>query len=542
MSRRFQSCVALATLGLAAAILFGAVFSGCGPGKGARTNRPPSGDTRQPLLKGWKKPALALIVSGEQHGHLEPCGCTAESRIGGFAHRADLIRRLREKRKWNVAGVELGGMIAGQRGPAIAELRKQDELKLQAILSGLTQMGYVAAGLGKPELQSITIHQKYFLLTQSNVLADAKTDLPFVAANVDLAGSGPRKWHAETVGDTTVAVTAVFGKQFRRTILPTGTQSEVVIADPEKALPSVIAAMKQAKPDLMVLLAFADKKTETRKLAKQFPDFDLIVTAGGQGDGTAEPERVGKTAVVDVGIKGKHVGVVGFYPDAEKPADRLRFELVELDADRFADDPAMHELMKRYQKAIGDNLSAVFADTLIKDHPSGATFVGVDSCKGCHTKAYNHWRKTKHAKAYESLKKGRKGEEKNWISRHLDPECLACHVTGWHPQKVNRYGSGFLVEALARSAGKPNLFKNLRGQQCENCHGPGSRHVDLEHKWRDNPDPTQNEAVRRSRQAMKLTLDGIKQTRLCYQCHDLDNSPNFDFDKYWKDVEHKGKD
>ena len=28
----------------------------------------------------------------------------------------------------------------------------------------------------------------------------------------------------------------------------------------------------------------------------------------------------------------------------------------------------------------------------------------------------------------------------------------------------------------------------------------------------------------------------------CIQCHDTDNSPEFDFQKYWVDVKHPGKD
>jgi len=36
----------------------------------------------KPLLKDWEKPALALLLSGEQHGYLEPCGC-ALVQLGG---------------------------------------------------------------------------------------------------------------------------------------------------------------------------------------------------------------------------------------------------------------------------------------------------------------------------------------------------------------------------------------------------------------------------------------------------------------------------
>jgi hypothetical protein len=45
---------------------------------------------------------------------------------------------------------------------------------------------------------------------------------------------------------------------------------------------------------------------------------------------------------------------------------------------------------------------------------------------------------------------------------------------------------------------------------------------------------------------MRLTLAGGAAEKKCLECHDLDNSPDFHvkgaFEKYWKQVEHKGKD
>ena len=63
-----------------------------------------------------------------------------------------------------------------------------------------------------------------------------------------------------------------------------------------------------------------------------------MLSAGGPEDGKAKPEKIGKTLLLNVGLKGKHVGVVGFYPDAKNASERIKFELVSLDAERFADD------------------------------------------------------------------------------------------------------------------------------------------------------------------------------------------------------------
>src|SRR5690606_22104103 len=112
-----------------------------------------------------------------------------------------------------------------------------------------------------------------------------------------------------------------------------------------------------------------------------------------------------------------------------------------------------------------------------------------------------------------------------WIDRKWDAECLACHVTGWDPQEAFRYQSGFVDEMTTA---------HLANNQCENCHGPGSRHVEIE-----NGDGTPAESLA-ERELMRLKLDVAE--RKCRQCHDADNDPHFNFDEYWPKIAHPWKD
>ena len=96
----------------------------------------------------------------------------------------------------------------------------------------------------------------------------------------------------------------------------------------------------------------------------------------------------------------------------------------------------------------------------------------------------------------------------------FDAECVTCHTTGFE------YNSGWKSE-------KETPY--LAGNQCENCHGPASRHV---------ADPDNAEF----RKLMHLDAEQAEKNRLCYNCHDEDNSREFEFGKFYGEIVHKGLD
>ena len=463
----------------------------------------------KPLFKDWPAPKLAIVLTGERHGYLEPCGCT-QNQTGGVSLLANLFKKIAE-RHWPVTAFDLGGLVKRNR--------RQSQIKYETILAAMKDMKYSGLGLGPEELR---FGADIFLQLHNPAPTAPHTTPTFLAANIlilETPDLGKNRFKIVEAGGVKLAVTSILGKSRKETF------PDITWLEPAKVLPDLVKEMQATKPDLMVLLSHSNQE-ESKALAKQFPQFDLLLTAGGVEDPQADPEFLGKTMMVDVGHKGKSAGVVGYYPDAAAKGDpkkRFRFTIIELDQERFDNTPKMAEHMQFYQDRLKQEDLA--AKELPIDHPRGATFVGAETCGECHTKAYEKWLTTAHAHAYESLIEGREDQiarGEKIISRIYDPECLSCHVTGWHPQEVLRYKSGFVNKQQS-----PHLL----GQQCENCHGPGSGHIEL----------VEMDKLEDAKKVMRVTLAEAKKNT-CYKCHDLDNSPNFEFDSYWEKIKHPWRD
>src|SRR5437773_1800563 len=58
---------------------------------------------KEPPFAAWPKPAVALVITGQMTGYIEPCGCTGlENQKGGLARRHMLIKQLVDEHGWPV--------------------------------------------------------------------------------------------------------------------------------------------------------------------------------------------------------------------------------------------------------------------------------------------------------------------------------------------------------------------------------------------------------------------------------------------------------
>ena len=462
------------------------------------------------IFKDWPKPKLALVFTGVLDGYIEPCGCSGkENQLGGLSRRDMLLKRLTSE-GWPLAAFDVGGMV-DRYGP-------EAQVKYAAIVDALKQLGYKAIGFGPSDLR-LSGGDLYGVVTPVE-----GQQSPFVCANASFAWDDktPQRYRIIDAGGKRIGVTSIIGDEYRRKV----NSADFQFKPAEKALAEVVPELQKAKCNILVLLSNATRE-ESTALAQKFPQFQYVLTAGGAEEPPDHPALVPgtQTRLIEVGAKGKYAIVVGLYDDASDP---VRYQRVPLDA-RFGESKRMKQVLASYQ----DQLAQLGLEGLgLKPtpHPTGRKFVGSQECSECHLKAYTIWKKTPHATALETL-------VNLDPPRQHDPECLSCHVTGWEPQKFFPYSGGYWSQE------KTPL---LAGNGCENCHGPGSRHVEAERGTVKATDADLEKYRTEMRLSLKTDADKRKVIDNCLRCHDLDNSHDFDggnnFDKYWAKVVHHGKD
>lgn len=487
------------------------------------------------VFEDWPTPDAAIVFTGEQIGYLEPCGCAGlENQKGGLKRRHTMVRTLREKWGWPLALFDAGEQVR-YFGP-------QANIKHRQTVEALIDIGYQAVGFGVKDLRTELLGLAINL--------DEKTN-PLTSANVgvlDFDSGFTQRWRvielpAASPGGKPVriGVTHVLGDEALKEVPP---NDDLMTMPSAKALRELMPRITTDRCDQNVLMVYGDTD-EAKQLAREFDVFDWVVAARGADepphmarriDGTS---RGGGSMLIEVGHKGMYAVVVGLYRAAEtsdgKPGEgwQARYQKTPLDH-RWADSPAMHARLVAYQDELEQlRWSGLGLDSA--NHPTEREFAGSAVCADCHTAAWKVFEKTPHYHTTETLLALQP-------ARHFDPECIACHAVGWNPRKYFPYASGWTGYADT---------PEKHGQGCENCHGPAARHTAAEYGDIEVDDAE----LASLRQALRLEIQenegnmpgqvmnaSTRAVNNCLGCHDLDNSPDFDFQKYWPEVAHEGLD
>ena len=490
----------LSHLLLALALCASTLAGGC---QGCRSNEPHTGQDAAAA------PTLRLYLLSDLAGALEPCGCT-KGQLGGLDHLAAYIQDQQASAPDSVvlaagpllhADAKLTGDQAGQaRWKAEAVAASMKAIGLGAWAPGYNDWADGAEALAKLTAEAgagmLGVGVKPLTASKLITLGGAKVGVIGVSLPSDASGAAPEGVELPNAA----AVTALVEEEVAR-LQQQGARLLVVLAAMQRgaalrlaeAVPSIHVLLigrpisishantKQPPPERIgntlvvetanhgqglavldvrlvegadpVVLADADgveKAAEIAELSARIRELELRLASWRKAGNVAEADLQAREAELEkMRAQRDHLDV----PAAAPSGSFFRYRVQEV-SEPLGKSKAVAERMRAYYARVNQHNKEAFADrTPPPAAPGQASYLGVEACVKCHGAAYEVWRKTRHADAYQSLARDQK---------EYNLDCVGCHVTGY--QKPG--GSTVTHNEL------------LRGVQCEVCHGPGSLHAE----------------------------------------------------------------
>jgi len=358
---------------------------------------------------------------------------------------------------------------------------RQDELKAETLIEMLNLMGYDALNLGEYDFKlGLTYLQSLQQRFQGKVLC----------GNVMDSGGKPL-FDAFTLVEKNhdgrrlkVLIVGLISERYADAIRQRNPELQVI---PAMSHLDALREQLRTTGELRILLWHGTQQ-EAEQIAREHPYFDLIIYAHG-GDGPLPPKQVGSTRLVFSGNDAKFVGLAYLERETNPKLTVARIEHVRLTED-YKDDADTLQIKLGYLARV--DAEGLLMQVARRPTLNGDTFAGSRACRPCHAEDYRIWERSKHAKAMQTL-----NDEKH----DKDPECVVCHVVGLE------FEGGFV---------SMEKTPHLKDVGCESCHGPARKHVQ---------DPLNNKLGKAGEQS-------------CMQCHVPAHSPGFDFQTYWKQIEH----
>lgn len=529
------------TIGLAATLL--TLASACS------RRDPPTGDPTTPQIEAAASvEAVDILVLGRVLGTIAPCGCTTEP-LGGLSYAFGAIDA-----RSTAAGrvvVEPGSFLfpdpEGPEAPTDAAAWAQAEERARLLQTRFSALGErLVSGVGPTDLSS-----------PAGKAALTKYALPRTIANADdpaaLAATKHRlvKVAGGTIGVTSVVDPGAPGASSLGALRPIeealpaeiaamrAAGAELVIVQVLARRPQV-EAIVQAVPGIDVAVVGLTEGEKARVGAPATHVGDTWIVEPGEQvqtmthlrltiDRKAVPSGIPAPATWTVvppraqqeaelarleerlsKFRGDPAADPGFIARLEGERDAVKaaldgepqapqgaaatFEQVKVSCKLPADEEAAAAL-RAYDAWVAEQNMKRFTGVHAPPAAAGAaSYVGVDTCEGCHDEAVAFWKTTRHAGAYTTLVTDNK---------QFDVNCVGCHVTGF------------------REPGGSEVVENegLQAVQCEQCHGPGSLHAE---------DP---ELMGKPRGITRQSP-----IQICMGCHTPEHSDTFEYNAYMRDV------
>jgi hypothetical protein len=485
-------------------------------------------------------PSPTIFFTAGLLGYTEPCGCTIDLVLGGIDRVTGFIQAARALATDSL--VLDAGNVLFEHASISDQALAQEIRKTQVLMAAHREMGTFATVPGPMDLAN---GLDFYLQTIPT------SGMNITVANLQGQGGVPiglphltRPLGSETI----VVIGAVDPSLFD------GVEA-VVASDAAPAIELALTALETAGATTTILLWQGDL-TAARAQLETLQGIDFIIV-GNHPRRTDEVTRVGSAFVLEAYDQGRTIGrlklvshdntsqwtnaragsneelaridrlissieerIAQIPPqaDGQEPeiVTRQRERLTQLHAQKaemqdstitfgesgrsFYFTPVdmepgtpVNEALTTEMLQYNDALQAINMASVTEPIPAAAGqphYVGNAECSRCHVEEQAFWLTTSHAHAIDTL------ELRN---KEFDRNCVGCHVTGWEEPG----GS-----VLGHTQGLENV-------QCEQCHGPGSMHV-------------QNPLLNN----VPTGVHTVVPEATCTSCHNEEHSPRFDYAGY----------
>ncbi len=284
-------------------------------------------------------------------------------KVGGFAHLATLVRRLRASRP---GALLLDGGDTWQGSATSLWTRGQDMIDVCKLLGVDVMTGHWEFTYGMERVKQV-------------VENDFKGRTDFLAQNVKTADFGDPVFAPYTLREINGVRCAIIGQAFPYTPI---ANPRYFVADwsfgiQDENLQKMVDEVRGKGAQVVVVLSHNGMDVDL-KMATRVRGIDAIF-GGHTHDGVPVAVPIsnagGKTLVTNAGSNGKFLGVMDFDVKAGKVAD-FRYRLVPIFADVLAADPAMDALITKvrapYESKLAEKLAVTDAVLYRRGNFNGA--------------------------------------------------------------------------------------------------------------------------------------------------------------------------
>ena len=467
---------------------------------------------------------LAVLYTASVQGYVTPCGCTSDP-LGGVSRLAALLDEAHAAYGERVLFLDAGDLLFEKPDDNLAADACQADARIELLLSTYARKGLFATVLGPlDDVRGAAFRDAR--LARHGIptigVPDAGRDL--------MAGAEHRGGFLVERAGVKIGITGFRADDEGRARLV------------QRALLDEVARLRREGAAAVLALAQAPRPL-TEEIASDVAGLDVVIQGRAPGEGPSAPERLGAAGpwLVSAGAQAQHIGVLEMVLQGRGPSDPLTLDDRQAAAERRA--RLLDKRIEQYQEQLEDSdegprraflqekLTAakeerarLFRDADKAPPPAGPSllsravalargapeepaakaaldgyeasipalvakceagmtcpepsreapiYVGVEACAACHAGAVAFWRQ-QHVKAPGKDASGKLVERtlshaSAWQTlvddgKDKDRSCVGCHSVGFN--QPGGYCRTSEVGAL----------KNV---QCESCHGPGSRHIEL---------------------------------------------------------------